>query len=128
MLALVVGLLTVSAATPTAGAASTTFLTTGITQSGMKQVTISVYEGVLVNFTNSYSVPMSTFVYLDLASSGGQTVYWNVGTCNFAANQLVQCFVVIAPSVPKGTYTASVFVTTNSSVPISTTSTLHLTL
>jgi hypothetical protein len=121
-------LLAVSTAVPVVNGATSSYLTVGITQSAIKQSTVNGFTGVLVNYTSTFSTSIGTFVYLDLANLGGQTVYWNVGTCTFAANQKVQCFVPIAPTVAKGTYTASVFVTTNSNIPISTTTSLQLTL
>jgi len=120
-------LLALSTAVP-ANAVATTYLTGGITQSAIKQSIVNGFGGVLVNYTSTFSSSIATFVYLDLTNSGGQTVYWNLGTCAFAANQSVQCFVPIASTVGKGSYTAYVFVTTNSSIPISMTSSLQVTL
>ena len=57
-----------------------------------------------------------------------QTVYWNVGYCAFAPAQPVQCFVNIPSSVPPGNYTALIFATTNSSIPISTSTSLRVSL
>ncbi len=125
---LAASLLTVSLAVPIVNGATSAYLTIGITQSAIKQTTVNGFSGVLVNYTSTYSASIGTFIYLDLVNSGGQTVYWNVGTCNFAANQRVQCFVPIVSAVAKGMYTASVFVTTNSSIPISATSSLQVTL
>ena len=121
-------LLAASTAMPMANGATGPYLTIGIAQSAIKQTTINGYNGVLVNYTSTYSSPIGAFVYLDLASSAGQTVYWNVGACNFAPGQKAQCFVVIASTVPKGIYSASVFATTNSSIPISATASLQVTL
>ena len=121
-------LLTISAAVPVASGVASSYLTIGIAPSADKQATVGQVNGVLVNYTSSYSKPIGTFVYMDLANSAGQTVYWNVATCAFAANQKVQCFVPIASSVAKGIYNATVFLTTNSSIPISTTTFLQVTI
>ena len=121
-------LIVISGMVPVVAGASTSYLTTGIVQSGIKQVALNGYNGVLVNYTNTYASPMDAFVYLNLVTSAGQVIYWNLGGCTFAAHQKVPCFVVVASTVPKGVYTASVFVTTNTSVPISTTSTMQVTL
>jgi len=113
---------------PMVSGATSPYLTIGVTRSAIKQSIVGGVNGVLVNYTSSYSKSIGTFVYLDLANSGGQTVYWNVATCAFAATQKVQCFVPIASTVAKGIYNATVFVTTNSSVPISATSSIQVTL
>jgi len=121
-------ILALSTAVPAVNGATNPYLTVGIIQSAIKQSTVNGIAGVLVNYTSSYSTSIGTFVYLDLANSAGQTVYWNVGTCAFTADQKVQCFVPIASTVAKGNYTASVFVTTNSNIPISRTTSLQVTL
>lgn len=109
-------------------ASPSSYLTTGVTQSGIKQTIIGGYTGVLVNYTNSYSSSFSGFVYLDVVNSAGQTVYWNLTSCPFNAAQKAQCFVAISPSPAAGNYTASVFATTTSSVPVSASSPMKLTL
>lgn len=125
---LAVLLLAFSLAAPVANGASDKYLTVALTQSGMKQSTIGGYDGILANFTNTYTTPVTAFVYMDLVNSAGQTIYWNVGSCSFSASQKAQCFVTILPSVPRGTYTAWLFATTNSSVPISTFSSVQVTV
>ena len=116
------GVLFVTAAAPIALGSTTTYLTSTLAPAGAGQATINGYNGVLANYTSSASTRMGGFVYLDLANSANQTVYWNVAYCSFAGSQNTQCFVVISSTVPKGNYTASVFAATNSSIPISTTS------
>jgi hypothetical protein len=123
-----ISLLAISFTVPTASGATNSYLTTSVSQSGIEQKTINISNGVLVNYTSTYSSSLVAFVYLDLANSAGQTIYWNVASCTFAANQMVQCFVIIASTVPKGIYTASVFATTTSSVPLSTTSSVQVTI
>ena len=119
---LALGVLLVATTVPAALGSTTAYLTVTVAPSGAKQATINGYDGVLANYTSSASSRMSGFVYLDLANSVGQTVYWNVAYCSFTASQETQCFVVISSTVPKGNYTATVFATTNSSIPISTAS------
>ena len=94
----------------------------------MKLVTINNYQGVIVNYTSTYSGSFSGFVYLALANRAGQTVYWNVASCSFSGSQTVQCYVSISPLVPSGTYTARVFVTTAARVPVSPVSSFTATL
>ncbi len=128
MIAVAIGLLAFSMAGPMANGAATRYLTNGIVLTGMEQRSISGYVGVLANYTNTLSSPMNTLVYLTLVNSAGQTVYWNYDSCSFAANQKVQCFVLIASTVPKGVYAAYTFVTTSTSVPISVTKGIQVTV
>lgn len=113
---------------PLGSAASPAYLTNGVSQSGMKLVTIDSHQGVLANYTSTYSGSFDGFVYLALTNTAGQTAYWNVASCSFNGNQTVQCFVTISPTVPSGTYTAWVFVTTAAKVPVSLESSLNVTL
>ena len=122
------GLILLSTLAPTAMATSPVFPTTVLVQSGMKYATIGGYSGVLVNYTSSISTSFVAFVYIDLVNSAGQTVYWNVGYCSFAANQKVQCFVPISSTGPGGDYTASAFATTTSNVPVSSSGSLSITI
>ncbi|MDE1852985.1 MAG: hypothetical protein KGI38_04455 [Thaumarchaeota archaeon] len=126
--ALAGALILLSAFTPMVTASSPTYATSAITQSGIKQTTINGYPGVLVNYTSTFTTSFGAFVYLDLMNSAGQTVYWNVGYCSFSASQQVQCFVAIAATVAAGSYTAKVFATTTTNVPVSTTGSLSVTL
>ena len=79
MLGMLAGLLMLSMAVPVANGVSTSYLTTGLVQSNIKQPAIRGYDGVLVNYTHTYSSAFGAFGYLDLVNSAGQTVYWNVG-------------------------------------------------
>lgn len=117
------GLVGLSAVAP-ATSQTATYMTTGLVQSGIKQSTIGGYNGVLVNYTSSYSSSFTALVYMDVINSLGQSVSWSVVTCSFSANQKVACFVVASSAIPTGMYTANVFATTSSSVPVSVTSSL----
>ena len=125
---LAVTLVLLSAILPVAGLSTASYLTTGIKQSGMKQATIHGYSGILVNYTSSYSSSFTAFLYVNVVNSAGQTVYWNIASCSFNPNQMVPCFVTLSSSVPAGTYTARVFATSTSNVPVSVTSSLSVTL
>ena len=127
-LGLAIGVLALSLAMPVANGASPSYLTTALTQSAIRQATISGYNGVIVNYTNTYSSSFGAFVYLDLVNSAGQAIYWNVGYCSFSAHQEALCFVLISSAVPKGNYTAWVFATTNSSIPVSLPGSLKVTI
>jgi hypothetical protein len=112
---------------PVGYAAGLTYPTSAITQSGMKETTIGQYTGVLVNYTNGLSTQFNSFVYMDLVNQAGQTVYWSVSTCSFSAGKEAQCFVAFSLA-PSGNYTADLFATSESSVPVSTTSSLAVTI
>ncbi len=127
MFLLAVCLLLVSMA-PLSSAAAPDYLTNAISQSGMKQVTIGSYQGVMVNYTSTYATSFTSFVYLGLTNHAGQVVYWNVASCSFSAGQEVQCFVAVSPTVPSGAYTATVFTTTATDVPVSLVGSLNVTL
>src|SRR5579863_8730199 len=103
-------------AVPPALATSPTYSTSSIVKSAMVQTKISGYEGVLVNYTSSFPTSTNGFVYMDLTNSAGETVAWNVGSCEFAPAATAQCFVLIPQSVSTGTYSASVFVVTSTGV------------
>ncbi len=104
------------------------YLTTSISQTGIKATSISGYSGVLVDYNDTSSTSFVGFVYLALVNSMGQTVYVNIGTCNFSAGHVVGCFVGVSPTVAAGTYSARVFATTTASVPVSATGSIQLTL
>jgi hypothetical protein len=128
MTVLSVGMIITTAMVLPSFAASSSYLTTNISQSGIKQTTINGIGGVLVNYTSTFSTSFSSFVYLYLVNPAGQTVYVGLGTCSFAPAQKVQCFAAIAGAVPTGHYTANVFVTTTTGVPVSSTSSLSITI
>lgn len=97
------------------------YLVTSITSNGVKQTVLGGYGGLFVNYTNTHDAPITALVYMDVSNSVGQVVALTVGTCYFGANETIGCFVVFPVSVPSGAYSAEVFATTTSGVPISTT-------
>lgn len=116
------------ASIPAGFAAGPTYPTSAVMQSGMKETTIAGYSGVLINYTNGLSTRLSSFVYVYLVNRAGQTIYWGVGSCNFSAGEEVQWFAVFSSTVSSGNYTANLFVTTSTGVPVSTTSSLSVTV
>jgi hypothetical protein len=118
----------VLAIAPSGNAITAPYLTTGLNASSAKQSTIAGFNGVLLNYTNSYSSPTAVFIYLDLLNQAGQTTYWNVGYFSFNANQKVSCFIAVSPSVPAGNYSAKVFATTTSGIPVSIATTIQVRL
>lgn len=109
-------------------AASPTYPTSAVAQSGSRLTTIDGNRGILVNCTSSLASPFDGIIYMDLTNAQGQTVYWNLGSCNFSQGTLVQCFVSISSSVAPGSYTAFIFATTSTGVALSTTSSFKVTL
>jgi len=118
-LAIVLGLSVLMLAVPSVGQTPPTYLSTSFTSGGMKQTVLSGYSGVLLNYTNTLSSPLTALIYMDVLNSAGQVAGVNVATCNFASNQTVRCFVVFPSSVPSGNYSVEVFATTASGVPVS---------
>ena len=113
---------------PANAAPSPTYSTSSITASSVAEASLAGYQGVLVNYTSSFSANFTAFVFVDLYNQAGQSLFVNVATCAFSAAQEVPCFVPFYPSVPAGSYTATVFAASNASVPVSTTSTLSINL
>jgi hypothetical protein len=120
-----VGLLVLAAAVP---AFASTYLTTTVTSTGLKQTTLSGYDLIRVNYTDSSSASFTGFVYLDLFNSTGRSVFVSIGSCSFVPSQGSACYVALPLTVRPGTYSAKVFATTTENVPISTASSLQVTL
>ncbi len=118
--------LVLSAALPAIGLTTPTYPTTSLTASSMKEAEIGGYTGIAINYTSTMSSPLTAFVYLDLVNSLGQTAYVNIGTCDVSTSQNNTCFVPIFAVLPTGVYTALVFATTTTSVPVSHFSTLQI--
>jgi len=119
-------ILSVSMASPALGQTSTSYLTTGLSPSGLVQAIIGGYDGVLANYTSSFPFSFTALVYMDLVNAIGQTVSVSVSSCNFMAQQEVSCFLVLSSSIPSGNYMARTFVTSTSGVPVSVTSSLPI--
>ena len=119
-----IGLVVLAAVVP---ASATAYLTTTVTQTGIKHTTINGISGVLVNYTDSSTLSFTGYLYFDLSNPKSQSVAVSVATCNLIAGQTVSCFVVI-PSVASGNYTARVFATTNETVAVSSLSSIQVTV
>lgn len=112
---------------PVIHAATPQYLTTNVTDSGLRLATIDGYSGALANLTNTTPASLQAFIYMDLTNHAGQTVYWNFGACTLDSAQMVQCFVPFVTSLT-GNYTVTVFATTDTNVPISTSSSYQVSL
>lgn len=113
---------------PAVFAAAPTYPANAITKTAIVQAKIGGYQGVLVNYTSSFSSSFDGFVYMDLTNSAGQTVAWAAGYCSFSPGAKAQCFAAVPLSLASGSYTASVFVVTSTGVTVSGTSSLKVTI
>lgn len=120
--------LTFAFVAPSALAATAAYPTSAITKLASVQTQVGGFQGVLMNYTSSFSSSFEGFVYMDLTNGAGETVAWNLGSCSFSPGTTNQCFVPVPLSVTSGTYTASVFVVTSTGIPVSTTASLKVTL
>jgi len=120
-----IGLVVLAGVVP---ASATAYLTTTVTQTGIKHTTINGISGVLVNYTDSSTLSFTGYLYFDLSNPKSQSVAVSVATCNLIAGQTVSCFVVIPSSVASGNYTARVFATTNETVAVSSLSSIQVTV
>ena len=113
---------------PAVAAAAPTYPTTGVARNSIAQTRIGGYQGVLVNYTSTFTSSFDAFVYMDLTNAAGQTVGWNVGYCNFAPSASAKCFVAVPITLASGTYTAHVFAATSTGVAVSVESTVTVTI
>jgi hypothetical protein len=120
-----VGILILAGAVP---AFATGYLTTTVMPTGLKQTTLSGYDLVRANYTDSSSTSFTGFIYLDLFNSTGRSIFVSIGSCAFVPSQGSTCYVALPLSISPGAYTAKVFATTTENVPISTASSLEVTL
>lgn len=103
---------------------STSILTVSTSPS---QTIVDGYTGVQINYTNTYSQSLSAFVWVVVHNAAGQTVGIFVGSAIMNSGAALAVFVPTF-NLPAGSYAATVFATTTSSVAISQTSTVSLSL
>lgn len=111
-----------SAVTPPAYSVSS------LSQTGIKHTSIGGYSVVKVNYTSSFTAHFVSLVYLDLTNKAGQTVYVSIVSGNFSASGKLSFFLPLSSTLAAGNYTAKVFATSTSNVPVSTTGTLKFTV
>jgi len=107
---------------------ATSYLTTTVAPTGLKQTTLNGFGLVQVNYTDSSSASFTGFIYLDLFNSTGRSVFVGIGSCAFVPSQDSTCYVALPLSISPGTYTAKVFTTTTENVPVSISSSLQVAL
>ncbi len=123
---LAVGLLLAVAATSGATAPSLTSSLSVV--SAPSQVTFNGSPAIKANYTNSPSVPSLVLCYLVVHNSAGQTIGIFLSTASVASGQIYLPFYVVMFGLPSGHYTGTVFVVTSDWVPLSTESTVSITL
>jgi hypothetical protein len=112
-----------------ANATSSPLLTSSLTASVAVQTTFQGATAVKVNYTDTLTGSMLVVIWLAVQNSNGQTVGVFVTTLNFASGggEKLTAYVVVS-GVASGSYTANMFAVTVSGVPVSTTSTVTLSL
>jgi hypothetical protein len=106
---------------------SVPLLTTSLIAGTPTQTTLQGNPAVTVSYTDNINVPFSpAIVWLSVQNSIGQTVGTFWGTVTISGGQTVPAYVIIS-GLESGHYTGAIFVVYNG-VPISTTSTIQLTL
>jgi hypothetical protein len=103
------------------------YLTTAFRPLSATVATEGGFKGALVGYVNTLTVAQTAYVYLDLTNSKGQTVLWTLNFRTFQAAENATLFFGFV-TLPSGTYTASVFVTTPASVPLSPTTSFQVSL
>ena len=110
---------------PQSHAVAATYSTKGFVATGAEESTQLGTTGVVVNYSNTMSIPISAIVFLYLTNSAGQTVGIQFFASSFPAGGNGTIFLGLAGVTP-GTYTASLFATTSSLVPVSPVTTLKV--
>lgn len=124
---------TILGGTPASASSSFLYLTNMISTSILtvstspSQTIVDGYTGVQINYTNTYSQSLSAFVWVVVHNAAGQTVGIFVGSAIMNSGAALAVFVPTF-NLPAGSYAATVFATTTSSVAISQTSTVSLSL
>jgi hypothetical protein len=112
---------------PQSDAVAATYSTRGFVALGVAETTQLGTKSVVVNYTNTLSIAVSAFIYIYLTNSAGQTINIQLSGTHFSAGQNRTLFFGLVGVAP-GTYTASLFATTNSLVPVSPVTTIKVVL
>ena len=112
---------------PQSNAVAATYSTTGFVALGVAETTQLGMKGVAVTYNNTMPMTVFAFVYIYLTNSAGQTIYIQLSRYSYSTGQNVTSFFGLVGVMP-GTYTASLFATTNSLVPVSPVTTIKVVL
>ena len=110
---------------PQSHAVAASYTTKGFVATGAAETTQLGTEGVVVNYSNTMTIAVSAVVFLYLSNSAGQTISIQFFASSFSAGGNGTIFLGVAGVMP-GTYTASLFATTSSLVPVSPVTTLKV--
>lgn len=108
-----------------AGATSGPLLTTSLTATAPVQTTFNGNQAVKINYTDTLSTSMLVVAYLSVQNSQGQTVKTFVSTANMDSGGALPVYLVMY-GLASGHYTGEVFVVTTDGVPVSSLSTLAI--
>jgi len=127
---LIVGLLVGLFGLFTVASAQTTgnpVLTTSLAKVSASQTSALGQKGVSITYNNTLSQPVTAAVYISLQNSAGFTVYISLQVYTFQPKQVATFF--FGPSgLPSGSYTARLFAAQGNGVPLSTTTTVQVSL
>jgi hypothetical protein len=112
---------------PSASGASSGLLTSSFKVTHAAGTTQLGYKGVSITFNNTLSVPKEIIVVGDLVNSKGQVTSMAIEGSNVTARSLATYFFAF-PTAPAGGYTVLIFAATPAWVPISTLSSVSVTL
>jgi hypothetical protein len=90
--------------------------------------TLGSFNGILVSATNRWSSTQNLVVFAVWKNSAGQTVAVTTGGLTLTPGQTGQTFAALPGALAPGTYTVNVFVVTVSNQPVSTTTTITVTV
>jgi len=86
------------------------------------------YTGISVSATNLWSTSQNLVVFAVWKNGAGQTVAVSTGGLTLAAGATGTAFAPLAGGLPSGSYSVSVFVITTGNNPVSSTSSIAVTL
>jgi hypothetical protein len=89
---------------------------------------IAGFNGIAANFTNLWSTSLNVLVFAVWKNSAGQTVAVTTGGLTIDPGKTAPAFAPLTSPLPSGTYTVNIFVVTASNQPVSTTTTITVTI
>jgi hypothetical protein len=90
--------------------------------------TLGGFNGVSASFTNLWTTSQNLVVFAVWKNSAGQTVAVTTAGLTLAPGQTASAFAPLTSPLPSGTYTVNIFVITTSNQPVSTTTTITVTI
>ncbi len=90
--------------------------------------TLGAFPGISASATNIWSTSQNLIVFAVWKNGGGQTVAVTTGGLSLASGATGTAFAPLPNALPSGTYTVNVFVITTSNNPVSTQTTITVTV